>query len=128
MAVQITLLSETILVIKVYALIVKTERESMFESLLLLLQQYDGTMFVGGDFNCPLSRDWTVGLYRHADDTILWCCDGFSVEQGSVMFLMVTWISPKKRELYRHFRRRLILISTLCRALVRQARDWIGGM
>ena len=54
MAVQITLLGETALVVNVYAPSVKTERESMFESLLLLLQAYDGPMFVGGDFSCTL--------------------------------------------------------------------------
>ena len=52
MAVQVTLMGDTVLVVNVYAPSVKTERESMFESLLLLLQDYDGPMFVGGDFNC----------------------------------------------------------------------------
>ena len=54
MAVQLTLLGETVLVVNVYAPSVKTEREAMFDSLLLLLQEYDGPMFVGGDFNCTL--------------------------------------------------------------------------
>ena len=54
MAVQITLLGETVLVVSVYAPSVKSEREAVFESLLLLLQTYEGPMFVGGDSNCTL--------------------------------------------------------------------------
>ena len=54
MAVQLTHLGETALAVNVYAPSVKTEREAMFESLLLLLQAYDGPMFVGGDIDCTL--------------------------------------------------------------------------
>ena len=45
------------------------------------------------------SRDLTVPLYRHPEDVILWRYDGFSVECSLAMFLMITWISPKKKEL-----------------------------
>ena len=51
MSVQITPLGETVLVVSVYAPSVKTERESIFERLLLHLQEYDEPMYVGGDFN-----------------------------------------------------------------------------
>ena len=54
MVFQLTLLGETVLVVNVYAPSVKIEREAMFESLLLLLQTYEGPMFVGGDSNCTL--------------------------------------------------------------------------
>ena len=54
MDVQLTLLGETVLVANVYLPSVKTEREALFESLLLLLPAYDGPMFVGGGFNCTL--------------------------------------------------------------------------
>ena len=54
MAVQLTLLEETVLVVNVYAPIVKNEREPMFKSLLFLLRAYDGPMFVVRDFNCTL--------------------------------------------------------------------------
>ena len=52
MVVRITLLGESILVVNVYAPSVKNEWESMFESLFILLQKYDGSIFVGGDSNC----------------------------------------------------------------------------
>ena len=48
MSVQITLLGETALVVNVYAPSVKTERKSMFESLLLVLQEEHGPMFAQG--------------------------------------------------------------------------------
>ena len=54
MAVQLKLLVESVLAVNVYAPSVKTEQKSMFESLLLFLQPYDGPMFVNGDFNCTL--------------------------------------------------------------------------
>ena len=52
-AVQINLLVEPGLFFNVYAPSVKTKWESMFVNLLfLLLQEYDGPMFIGGDYNC----------------------------------------------------------------------------
>ena len=54
MAVQLTILDETVLVVNVYGVSVKTELESLFESDLLLLQEYDEPMFIGGDFDCTL--------------------------------------------------------------------------
>ena len=54
MSVYLTPLGETLLVVNVYAPSVKTEREAMFISLLLLLQTYNGHMFVGEVFNCTL--------------------------------------------------------------------------
>ena len=72
MAVRITLLGETVLAVNVYAPSVKTERESMFKSLLLLLQGYEGPMFVGRDFNCTLEPRLDRSLSRHPEDMILW--------------------------------------------------------
>ena len=54
MALLITLLGKSVLVVNVYAPSVKTDRELLFESLLLLLQDYDGFIFAGGEFNCTL--------------------------------------------------------------------------
>ena len=72
MDVLITLLVESLLVVSVYALIVKTERESMYESLLLLLQKNDdGPIFLKGTSTLLYSRELTVYLYHHPDDTIL---------------------------------------------------------
>ena len=72
MAVRIALLGETVLAVNVYAPSVKTERESMFKSLLLLLQGYEGPMFVGRDFNCTLEPRLDRSLSRHPEDMILW--------------------------------------------------------
>ena len=52
--VRITLLGEPVLVVNAYEPSVKTEWMSMFERLLLHLQEYDGPIFVDGDFNCKL--------------------------------------------------------------------------
>ena len=54
MAIEVTLVGEIVLVVNLYALSVKNERESMFESLLLFLQVYTGPMFVRGDLYCTL--------------------------------------------------------------------------
>ena len=43
--------------------------------------------------------DWIAPLYCRPVDTILCRCDGVSAERISVMFLMMTWRPPKKKEL-----------------------------
>ena len=93
----------------------------MLERLLLLLQVYDGPMFVRGDFNCTLEprqnrsyiafpgRHDSLPLRRHLGRAQL-----SDVPDGDME------IDEEERELYRHFRRRLTLISTRCRAVIRQ--------
>ena len=54
MAVRVSLMGETVLVVNVYAPSTKHEREALFSSLQLLLEGYEGPMCVGGDFNCTL--------------------------------------------------------------------------
>ena len=75
MAIQITLPGAIVLLFNGYTLSVKTERE-MFERLLLLLQEYDGPMFVVGDFNYTLeprlNRAFVSPSRRHDSLAFRW--------------------------------------------------------
>ena len=54
MTVHIDIMGDPVLVVNVYAPSDKTSREALFEWLRLLLLDYEGPMFIGGDFNCTL--------------------------------------------------------------------------
>ena len=54
MAVRISVAGDPVLVVNVYAPSDKTSREALFERIRLLLLDYAGPLFIGGDFNCTL--------------------------------------------------------------------------
>ena len=99
----------------------------MFESILLLLHLYDGPMFVGEDYNCTLEprleRSFVSPTGRH-DSLALRRLLGRA--QLSDVLDDDIEIAEAERAMTA-LRRRFTLISTICRAVVRQVNGWIGG-